>query len=110
MQAAKIGLVIGALFLASAAQAQTANSPTGNTPPANFQAGSAKASPTGGPLKATTGSNMPAPGLSGRHANTNTGSSATTGSDGATASAAGKTKSSQHAMTSASTAGKMPAP
>lgn len=94
MQAAKIGAVIGALFLASAAQAQSNNT---------------QASPTGGPLKTTTGSNMPAPGLSGRHPNTST--SAMTGSADATASATEKKKSSHHAMSgNAATSGKMPAP
>jgi hypothetical protein len=51
-----LGAVAGVLFLSSASMAQT--------PPATYPQ-----SPTGGPLKSTTGSDMPAPGLSGRHPN-----------------------------------------
>lgn len=60
-----LGALAGALILSSAAMAQTPSVPQ---------------SPTGGPLKTTTGSSMPAPGLSGRHPNT-----ATTGASAGTA-------------------------
>jgi hypothetical protein len=51
-----LGAFAGVLILSSASMAQQ---PSAAVPQ----------SPTGGPLKSTTGSNMPAPGLSGRHPN-----------------------------------------